>query len=187
MDDITAVTVPPAREGSTRPMLERTLAAAPRWLTRLGFRFVTRLPASSRLRRRALRNGMARSFAALNRGDWWYTPIVYESDCEIVVAAEFRTLGLADRYRGHGGGQELTEAWREELPDVRWDPEQLIDLGERWVPRARVSGSGRSSGVRTDRTWGALYQLSSRGRIARQEIYCTWEEALAAAELSGSG
>jgi hypothetical protein len=66
-------------------------------------------------------------------------------------------------------------------------PEHLVDLGDRWVIRARLSGSGRSSGARTNQTWGSVYQVSSRGRIARQDIYWSWEETLAAAGMDGSG
>ena len=126
---------------------------------------------------------MSRAWGAANRDDWWFTPAMYERDSEIVVAPEFRTLGLADRYRGPGGSKELADAWREDIADMRWEPELLIDLGDRWVLRARMSGSGRSSGARGDQTWGSVYHLSSRGRIARQEIYWTWEETLAAAGL----
>lgn len=180
---ITGVSVPPARESSTRPTLERVLAVAPAWLSALPFRFALRMPASFPLRRSLLRWSMARAWAAANRDDWWFIPIIYEPDCEVVVAAEFRTLGLADTYRGHGASQELADAWRKELPDIRWDPERLIDLGDRWILQAQMSGRGRSSGARTNRTWGCIYHLSSRGRIARQTIYWTWEEALAAAGL----
>lgn len=184
---IIGVTVPPAREGSTRPMLDQVLAAAPRWLLGLAVGIIALLPASSRLRRRVLQQGMSHAWAAANRGDWWFMQIMYEPDCELIVATEFQTLGLADRYRGHGGPQELADAWRNELPDVRWDPEHLIDLGDRWVLRARVSGSGRKSRARVDRTWGSVYHLSSRGRIARQDIFWTWEETIAAERLHEGG
>jgi hypothetical protein len=180
---ITGVSVPPARESSTRPRLERMLAVVPPWLSSLSLRSIFRMPVSSPLRRSLLRWGMARAWAAANRDDWWFIPIIYEPDCEIVVATEFRTLGLADNYRGHGASRELADAWRRELPDIRWDPERVIDLGDRWVLQAQMSGRGRSSGALTSRTWGCIYHLSSRSRIARQSIYWTWDEALAAAGL----
>ena len=64
-------------------------------------------------------------------------------------------------------------------------PEHLIDLGDRWILRVAFSGTGRASGVPTHQTWGFVYQTSSRGRIARQDMHGTWEEALAAAGLDG--
>jgi hypothetical protein len=50
-----------------------------------------------------------------------------------------------------------------------------------------MSGSGRTSGVQTNQTWGSVYQVSSRGRIARQDIYLAWEQTLAAAGLREAG
>ena len=180
---ITGVEIPSSPERTSRPALERVLALAP-WLLGLGLVIVAHLPASSRLRRRALQEGLSRVFAALNRGDDpWFIPVGYERDCEIYPAAGFRTLGMADCYRGHAGWREITDTVKESLPDVRYGPEHLIDLGERWVVRLGMSGSGRTSGVRTNQTWGSIYHVSPRGRIARQEIYWTWEETLAAAGL----
>ncbi len=179
---ITGVSIPPARERPSRPVLERVLAAAP-WLLGLGLAILARLPARARLRRRALQEGLSRVFAAINRRDPWVVPIGYEPDCEIHPAAGFRSLGLADCYRGHAGWRGVTDAVREVLPDVRYRPERLIDLGDRWVVLLQMSGTGRTSGVPTHRPWGSVYHLSPRGRIARQEMYLTWEETLAAAGL----
>lgn len=79
-----------------------------------------------------------------------------------------------------------TDAITESLPDVRYTPEHLIDLGERWVLRVGMSGRGRISGAQTNQTWGFVYGLSSRGRIARQDIYLTWDHTLAAVGLHKS-
>jgi hypothetical protein len=171
-----------APERTSRPPLERVVALAPA-LLRLGAAVVARLPASSRLRRWALQEAFSRAFSAINRRDPWFISIGYEPDCEIYSAAEFRTLGMADCYRGHSGWRQIIDAIEEALPDIRYTPEHLIDLGDRWVLRLGMSGSGRTSGVRTNQTWGSVYRVSSRGRIARQDIYLTWEETLAAAGL----
>jgi hypothetical protein len=180
---VTGVTIPHAREHSMRPMLDRLLVGAP-WLLRLALGLVARLPPTSRLRTRVLRESLSRAFAAMNRGDLWFLPFTYEPDCEIhFLDTGFRTFGLADSYRADGGWREATFAIRDEVPDARWVPEHLIDLGDRWVLRAQLSGSGRSSGARTNQTWGCIYHLSPRSRIARQHIYWTWEETLAAAGL----
>jgi SnoaL-like protein len=179
---IRGVDIRPALERTSRPALERVLALAPAPL-RFGVAVVARLPASSRLRLWVLQEGFSRGFAAINRRDPWFISVAYEPDCEIYAAAEFRTLGLADFYRGHSGWREITDAIKDYLPDVRYTPEHVIDLGDRWVLRLGMSGSGRTSGVRTNQQWGSVYQLSSRGRIARQDIYLRWEPTLAAAGL----
>jgi hypothetical protein len=172
----------PVRERMSRPAIERVLAVTPA-LLRFGAAVVVRLPAATRLRRLVLQAAFSRGFAAINRRDPWFIPVAYEPDCEIYSAPEFRTLGLAGCYRGHSGWREITDAITESLPDVRYTPEHLIDLGDRWVLRLVVSGSGRASGAQTRQTWGFVYRLSSRGRIARQDCYLRWEQTLAAAGL----
>jgi hypothetical protein len=167
---------------SSRPALEKVLALAP-WVIGLGAALAARLPATSRLRRRALLEAFSRGFAAINRRDPWFIDVGYEPDCEIYPAAGFRTLGLAGCYRGVGGWRALTDAIEEPLPDVRFVPERLIDLGDRCVLLLAMSGSGRTSGVRTHQTFGSVYHLSPRGRIARQDLYWTWEETLTAAGI----
>ena len=163
---VRGVDIPAAPERSGRPPLERALALAPSLLG-IGAAVVARLPATSRLRRRALLEALSRGFAAINRDDPWFIPMGYEPDC------------------GHVGWWEITDAVKEPLPDIRWVPEHLIDLGDRWVVRLGMSGTGRTSGVPTHQTWGSVYHVSSRGRIARQDIHWTWEETLAAAGLHG--
>jgi ketosteroid isomerase-like protein len=182
---IRGIEVPPVRERPNRPAHERLLARAP-WLLSVGLALFVRLPEGSRVRLRTAQQIVSRSFAAINRGDDWLVPISHEPDCEIHVAAGFRTIGFADCYRGPEGWRELIDAVREDLPDVRWKATRLIDLGDRWVMRAVMSGTGRASGAHTEQTWGSVIQLSSRGRIARQHIYWTWGEALAAAGLNES-
>ena len=182
MGAFTGVDIPQAPEHADRPALERMLARVP-WLTGIALAVVARLPTTSRIRRRALIELFSRSFAATDRGDSWYIPSAYEPDCEVIVPAEFRALGMAASYHGHAGGYEAIDALMEPFLKLRWRAEHVIDLGDRWVLRARFSGSGRTSGVATDQVWGAVFQLSSRGRIVRQDNYWTWHEALAAAGL----
>ncbi len=176
------VDIPPLSERTGQPALERVASLVPP-LVRLGLTAVSRLHPTSRLRRRALQVGFLRGFAATNRHDDSFVALAYEPECEFHIDTGFRTLGLADSYRGREGWSELIEAVAEELPDVRWAPEHLIDLGDRLVLRAKMTGSGRTSGARTQQTWGSIYHLSPGGRVARQDVLWTWEQTLAAAGL----
>jgi hypothetical protein len=179
---ITGVEIRPAPERASQPVLERLLSLAPA-LVRFGAAVVARLPPTSRLRRWVLRETFSRVFAAVNRGESWFVSVGYEPDCEIYPAAGFWGLGMAECYRGHSGWRQATDDVKEFLPDVRYTPEHLIDLGDRWVLRLDMSGSGRSSGVETSRTWGSIYHASARGRVARQDMYLSWQETLASAGL----
>ena len=183
---VKGVDIRPAPERTSRPALERLLALAPA-LVGFGEAVVARLPPSSRLRRWALREGLSRAFAAINRGDPWFVAVGYEPNCEIYPAAGFRVLGMAECYRGHAGWRQITDDVKEFIPDVRYTPEHLIDLGDRWVLRLRMSGSGRRSSAETSQTWGSVYQVSAGGRVARQDMYLTWEGTLAAVGLRDQG
>jgi hypothetical protein len=68
------------------------------------------------------------------------------------------------------------------MAELRGEPEQIIDLGDRWAQRLTLAAEGRRSGVAILQTSGTIFYFSPRGLIARQELYRTWEEALAALE-----
>ncbi len=185
MGTVTGVDIPQAPQRADRPALERILALAP-WLVGIALAAVVRLPPTSRLRRRALVEAFSRAFAATNRGDSWYIPLVYEPDCEVYVPAPFQGLGMAAEYRGHAGAQEALDAVNEFL-EVLWKPNHLIDLGDkRVVMRAGLSATGDTSGIATHQVYGSVFHFSARGRIARQDQFWTWEETLAAAGLDGA-
>jgi hypothetical protein len=179
---VKGVAVPPAADHSSRPALERLSALAP-WLVLRGAALFTRLPPSSRLRRRALQDLAGRGFAGVNRRDPWLPLLLYEPDTEIYPAPEWQAVGLADCYRGIEGWRDVTDAIEEYLPDLRYAPERLIDLGDRFVLRLGLSAGGKASGAPTDQTVGFVYHFSPRGRVTRQDCYWTWEQALAAEGL----
>jgi ketosteroid isomerase-like protein len=82
-------------------------------------------------------------WGAANRGDYEVPLLFYEPDVEIRSSAEFaRSLGLAESYHGHQG---FVEVWRDILQDMteaRFEPEGVIDLGDRVAVRPmRVSAA----------------------------------------------
>jgi hypothetical protein len=139
----------------------------------------TRLSPGSQLRRRLLKRFLARGFEGPARDDYEFDLHFYETDVEISVHGEVaRALGLAERYDGHKGFLQLWLDYKQDMRDMRVQPKQIIDLGDRVVLRADIVGLGRSSGVATTHPLGSIYHCSPHARIARQEIFWTWEEAL---------
>jgi ketosteroid isomerase-like protein len=58
---------------------------------------------------------------------------------------EYRTrpdLPDARTYRGHDGVRALAAEWRRIFPDLHFEPEELIDAGDRVVALMRISGRG---------------------------------------------
>jgi SnoaL-like protein len=165
-----------------RSFEERVMLAMPTALLRMLQRGFARLPPGSQLRWRGFKRLMTLGWAAASREDYEVALLGYEPDVEIQIAAETaRTLGWAESYHGHQGFLDL---WREvrKMAELRVEPEQIIDLGDRVAVRATFAAVGRSSGVAIRETQGHIYYLSPRGLIARDEVYRTWEDTLAALE-----
>ena len=179
----TSVEIPTRPDGTERPPLDRLLARSP-FLTGRLTALLARLPASSGLRRRLIRETFARAFAALNRRDFWFVPPTYEPDCEINLSGEWAAMGFGSDYRGVEGWHQMMDDTVEYLPDLRWEPRRFLDLGDRWVLQAKVTASGAVSGAPANQLIGSVYRISKRGRIARQDLHYTWAGALAAEGLS---
>jgi hypothetical protein len=126
---------------------------------------------------------MTLGWAAANRGDYEVPLLFYEPDVEIRGSAEFaRSLWLAESYHGHQGFVEVWRDIRQDMAEARFEPEGVIDLGDRYAVRLTGAAVGRASGVAIWETQGNIFYFSPRGLFARQEAYMTWEETLAALE-----
>jgi hypothetical protein len=165
-----------------RSFEERVMLAMPTALLRVLQRGFARLPPGSQLRRRGLKRLMTLGWAAASRGDYELPLLFYEHDVEIRNAREFARLGAAESYHGHHGFLEVWRELRQEMAEQRFEPEQVIDLGDRFAVRLTQAAVGQSSGVAIRETRGNIFYFSPRGLFARQEAYMTWEDALAALE-----
>jgi hypothetical protein len=68
------------------------------------------------------------------------------------------------------------------MAELRFEPEQVIDLGDRVAVRVTSAAVGQSSGVAIREILWNIFYYSPRGLVARQEVHLTWEDALAALE-----
>ena len=145
-----------------------------------GTRLHARYP---QLRRRRLKRTNALGLAAASREDYEVPLLLCEPDVEIRMAFEgARTVGLAKSYHGHQGILDFFHDLRQDMADLRVEPEQIIDLGDRTAVRGTVVAVGRSGGVAIRQTRGYIFYNSPRGLVARLENYLTWEDTLAALE-----
>jgi hypothetical protein len=72
----------------------------------------------------------------------------------------------------------LIEAWE----DLRLEPEEAMDLGDRLLIAGRVKGHGRHSGIPIDQPLFQLFTLR-RGLVIRQQDFAERNQALEAAGL----
>jgi hypothetical protein len=162
-----------------RTVDERIIVRFP-GLARLLLAAWARLPRHSRLRRVMLVRLVRHGFAAANRRD--FDLLLIGLDPGIELHPMF-PLDFDASYHGHDG---YREAWRvilEAFEDVRLDPQELLDLGDRWLVTIEWSGHGAGSGVSIGQQG---FQLSTlrRGLVVRQDDFVDRAKALEAAGLS---
>jgi ketosteroid isomerase-like protein len=171
---------------AVRPQPRRSLEE------RLGVRFpaalallnraVLRLPPRSRLRRAITRRAVQLAYEAANRGDYEAAFMLYHPEVELTVPPQFTALGLDTRYRGRQERIDFQRRWNAEWGEVRFEPEEVIDLGARVLLIARMTGSGLGSGAAVENEWANLITFSA-GRVIREQAFMDRGEALEAAGL----
>ncbi len=162
-----------------RSIEERVMLRLPRPVAQLVMRGFRRLQPGSHLRRRILKRSLARGFEAASREDYAVDLLFYEPDVELRAPGEVAgALGLPERYYGHQGFVDVWNDMKRDMDDFRFQPEQIIDLGDRVALRGTLVGRGRASGVLTRQTAGFIYHFSPRGLVALQELHWTWENVL---------
>jgi ketosteroid isomerase-like protein len=103
-------------------------------------------------------------------------------DPEIVYDVSRRTFDPLV-YHGHEGVREFLALIREQWATMRLEPQDFIDAGDKVVVSVRLVGVGKESGVET--TANAAHVWTFRdGKIVRQTVFQTMNEALEAAGLS---
>ena len=85
------------------------------------------------------------------------------------------------RYYGHDGFHKFWRQLLEAFDDVRLDPKEILDLGDRVLVTTQMSGHGTGSGVSVKQQ---LFQLMTfrRGLIVRQDDF---QDRAQAAEAAG--
>lgn len=86
-----------------------------------------------------------------------------------------------DAYRGHDGVRRYFDSFREIVDDLRFDAEEIVDVGEgRVVARGLITGRGRASGIPTELRVPMAMRLRD-GKLTRMDAYSEWDDAVAAA------
>jgi ketosteroid isomerase-like protein len=171
------------RERSRRTLDQRLLLRFPR-LTAAYFRLIGRLPPSSRVRQAALWRGMQLGLEAYNRRDLEVVSISFGPDLEYYPYREFVEAGLTEPcYHGPAGYRAYIESTYEVWgADVRLEPTELIDLGDRLVVLADMPMRAQASGIALAQKYACVSTLKD-GRVIRQHDFLDHADALEAAGL----
>jgi ketosteroid isomerase-like protein len=171
------------RESSSRTLDQRLSLRFP-GLSAASFRLIGKLPPRSRLRQAALWRGIQLAVEAYNRRDLDAVAISFQPDLEYYPYREFVEAGLAEPcYHGPAGYRTYIsgtyEVWG---ADVRLEPTELIDLGDRIVMLADMPMRAQASGVPLGESYACVSTLKD-GRVIRQRDFLDHAEALEAVGL----
>jgi ketosteroid isomerase-like protein len=171
-------------ETRSRPVDQRLAVRFPDLAARL-FGLALRLPPDSRLRQGFLSRGVRLGLEAYNRRDLDAASASMRPDLEYVPYREFVEAGLAEPvYRGPEGYRAYIEGTYDVWgADVRLEPTELIDLGDRLVVLADMPMRAQGSGVALSETYGSVWTLGDGG-IVRIEDFLDHHDALRAAGLA---
>lgn len=127
-----------------------------------------------------LARSMARAYAAANRRDFELVLILNDDEpYEYRPSPDLLPPDMETVYRGHDGYRRFWRLWLDAFQDIRWEPEEIFDFGERTLVTTRQSGRGASSGVAVSELVFQLFTFR-RGLVIRQEDFLDRDDALAA-------
>ena len=115
--------------------------------------------------------------AAYNRRDFDAAVDFFDPEVEWVLPA----LQRADSCRGPDEVKRFWEGLDETFDELRLDPQESVDAGDRVAIRLRYYGRGKGSGAELDTEMYHQVATFEKGTIVRLEYFADWKEALAAA------
>ena len=141
-----------------------------------------RLPPRSRLRRFMLARAVALAFAAANRRDFDAVLMGWDPESEYHPSGDLLPPDLETVFYGHDGYRQLWRYWLDAFEDIRWDPEEILDFGDKFLVTTRQRGRGSGSGVAVSEPVFQLFTVR-RGSVVRQEDFLDRSKALEAVGL----
>ena len=92
-------------------------------------------------------------------------------------------LPQAGVYRGHDGVEQFFRDWLAPWRDYEIEFREYFDAGDSVVCVFRQAGTGKASGIRSERDFFALWYLED-SRVVRFRLFSSREQAFEAAGLS---
>ena len=121
------------------------------------------------------------AFSAMAEGGFEALLPFIHPEFEVTIPPE---LSLEpDTYRGPAGMRRYFESFYEVVDEVRFEPEDFIDVGRRVVVPMKVIVRGRGSGAEGAQSFVQVWELRD-GLAYRIEVFTSLAEAMAAARAA---
>jgi ketosteroid isomerase-like protein len=177
------IALPPLSERASqrRTLDERLFVRFPAAYRLLADRLM-RLPPRSRLRRSMLARLVRRAYAAASRQDFDLVLMGLDPEFQYRPRADLIAPDQDAVFYGHDGYRRLWRTWLDAFEDLRYEPEEVLDLGDKYLATAQMHGHGSGSGVPVGLQLFQLFTMR-RGLVVRQEDFADRSDALEAAGL----
>ncbi|MGZ4201873.1 MAG: nuclear transport factor 2 family protein [Thermoleophilaceae bacterium] len=126
-----------------------------------------------------LARSVALAYAAANRRDFEVVLVGIDAEIECRCGPDVMPPDVETALHGHDGYLRRWRCWLDAFEDIRWDPEEMLDLGDSFLVRARQGGRGCGSGAAVGKPVFQLYKLE-RGAVIRLDEFVDLSTALAA-------
>jgi ketosteroid isomerase-like protein len=177
------IALPPLSEEATlRGSLDERLFVRFPALYRLLADAFMRLPPRSRLRRLMVARRVRQAYAAADRQDFDLVLVGWDPGSEYHPSGDLMPPDLETVFHGREGYLRLWRYWLDAFEDIRWDPEEILDMGDKLLVSTQQRGHGSGSGVAVSRPVFQLFTFR-RGLVVRQEDFLDRSKALEAAGL----
>ena len=107
-------------------------------------------------------------------------PVGWDPASEYRPRADLMPPDLQASFHGHDGYRHLWRYWLDAIGDIRWDPEEIPDFGDRFLVTTQQRGHGSSSGVEVNEPVFQLFELR-RGLVVRPQDFLDHAKAIEAA------
>lgn len=119
--------------------------------------------------------------AAYNRRDFEAAVEAFDPEIEWVLPER----QSSDSCRGPNEVKRFWEGLDNTFEELRLDPQEYLDAGDRVATRLRYYGRGKGSGLKIEAELYHQVATFRAGRMVRIEYFAKWSEALEAAGLLG--
>jgi ketosteroid isomerase-like protein len=103
-------------------------------------------------------------------------------DAGATASGDLLPPDLETVFYGHDGYRQLWRYWLDAFEDIRWDPEEILDFGDKFLVTTQQRGRGSGSGVAVSEPVFQLFTVR-RGLVVRQEDFLDRSKALEAVGL----
>lgn len=125
-----------------------------------------------------------RLYGAWARGDFSAHREAFAPDVRSgrVMGGDAEGTGLSGEWQGLDGLVENARLWLSAWKDLKVEPEEFLEAGNKVVVFTRQTGIAKASGIPLDRDFADVYELRD-GKVIEVRFYWRREDAIEAAGL----